>query len=511
MRPSRFERRIGYAILTVVASSLAASFGFGYVAVHDAFRTGVNPSVRSALEEGVAARRAHLVALRELTERTAESLAGDVELVSAVRAGDAAAAERVTRDVLGSHPAIARIAVYRGEDEQPFVEVAGATPRPSDEPMRPLERSRPLRGLDPAGGLEATVEVVLVEPERTFTGFQRAGETTDLLRRLEARREYVSNVYVGVYITFVLLISGAGLGLGLVLSRRVTRNLNALAEATAEVGRGDLGVSLPVRSDDEIGDLTRAFNRMVSDLRESRVRIEALQRIGAWQDFARRLAHEIKNPLTPIQLTAQELASSYRGEDPVFRRKLDDSRSIIEEEVATLRRLVSEFSNFARLPRVELASADLAEVAREFRRSLPALVEDTHGAGAAPEVVVRIDPGVIAVRLDAMMFRRALDNLARNALQAVRGRPGGGKVHIAVGREPGFAVLTVDDDGPGVPAADRERIFDPYFTTKSEGTGLGLPIVMKVVLEHGGSIALLDSPLGGACFRVRIPLSQEPP
>jgi two-component system nitrogen regulation sensor histidine kinase NtrY len=504
MRTSRFERRILAAILIVVIGSLLGALGFGYVAVHDAFRMGVNGSVRSALDEGVSARRAHLVALRELTERTADWLANDMRIHEAIAASDSRAAESVVAQAIATHPSIGRVTIFVGDSEQPFAErtreVGGGAA------MRPLSRTRPI-----AGAREPSeVEVVLYEPESTFASFARAGETAELVRRLEARRTYVSNAYVGVYTGFVLSISFAALLLGVVLSRRVTRNIGSLAAATREVGRGDLAVEVPVRSDDEIGELTRSFNTMVRDLRASRVRIEALQRIGAWQDFARRLAHEIKNPLTPIQLAGQELASSYRGDDPAYRKKLDEARSIIEEEVATLRRLVTEFSNFARLPRVELAPADLGEVARDFERSLPGLVEDSCPDPAKrPRVDVHIVSGAIPVRLDAMMFRRALDNLVRNAVQAVRDREGGGHVSVTIERVGSDGVLEISDDGPGIPEADRERIFDPYYTTKHDGTGLGLPIVMKVVLEHGGRIELEPSPAGGACFRVVIPLSRD--
>src|SRR5262249_53679606 len=153
------------------------------------------------------------------------------------------------------------------------------------------------------------------------------------------------------------------------------------------------------------------FNDMVRDLRESRERIQYLQRIGAWQEVARLLAHEIKNPLTPIQLAAQEIHESYRGDDPCFRQKVKEARGIIEEEVSTLRRLVGEFSAFAKLPEVHLADADLGDFVYEMERPMVA-VRDEKGAANAP-VAIRVERPTtpLPVRVDAMLLRRCVDNL----------------------------------------------------------------------------------------------------
>jgi two-component system nitrogen regulation sensor histidine kinase NtrY len=230
-----------------------------------------------------------------------------------------------------------------------------------------------------------------------------------------------------------------------------------------------------------------------------------VQRIGAWQEVARRLAHEIKNPLTPIQLAMQEVHRSYRGDDGGYRRRLDDALNIVEEEVATLRRLVGEFSAFAKLPQASLEPADLAEFVREVGRSLATLPEELDAHGLAIESHAE---GELPVAIDAMMLRRAVDNLVRNSVQAITGggRADGGRVRISARREASGAQLTVEDNGPGIPEHARERVFDPYYTTKTEGTGLGLAIAKKVVLEHGGQIECGPSELGGARFVIKLPL-----
>src|SRR5262249_36873530 len=148
----------------------------------------------------------------------------------------------------------------------------------------------------------------------------------------------------------------------------------------------DLAVRVPVTGDDELGDLARTFNKMLGEMAQSRARIEFLQRIGAWQQMAQRLAHEIKNPLTPIQLAVQECHRKYGGDDPRFRALLDTTLEIVEEEVGTLRRLVGDFSNFARLPHAELRDASLRDFLRECSEQLHHLedVGESNDAEAIP-------------------------------------------------------------------------------------------------------------------------------
>jgi nitrogen fixation/metabolism regulation signal transduction histidine kinase len=254
---------------------------------------------------------------------------------------------------------------------------------------------------------------------------------------------------------------------------------------------------------------------MVGEVEESRARIEFLRRMGTWQEMARRLAHEIKNPLTPIQLAVQEAHRRYPGSDAAYTKLLDTTREIVEEEVATLRRLVGEFASFARMPRAELERADLAAFLGDQRErlSLPAAAEGTDEgtpnvsdllSGVAMEW--RVDERPMNVALDPQMMHRVLANVVGNAAQAVRGaRAIGGRIELSTREDDAGFVIDVDDDGPGVPEEQRAQIFDPYFTTKAEGTGLGLAIVKKIIVEHGGTIEALASPLGGARMRIRLP------
>jgi nitrogen fixation/metabolism regulation signal transduction histidine kinase len=243
---------------------------------------------------------------------------------------------------------------------------------------------------------------------------------------------------------------------------------------------------------------------MVSDLRASHRRIAYLERLGAWQEIARRLAHEIKNPLTPIQLAVQEMHKQYKGDDAHYRKLLDDTVEIVEEEIGTLRRLTGEFSSLARLPEVRPVSEDVWEFVRDAAQGL--------GLGEEVEVVCRVPREECLVPLDRQMMKRVLDNLVRNGAEAAR-QAGVAAPRVVIageGSEDGrFVRILVGDNGPGVPVADRDRIFEPYFTTKKEGMGLGLAIVKKIVLDHAGEITATEAPQergGGAELVVCLPL-----
>jgi nitrogen fixation/metabolism regulation signal transduction histidine kinase len=237
---------------------------------------------------------------------------------------------------------------------------------------------------------------------------------------------------------------------------------------------------------------------MVAELAEARSRLGYLQKVSAWQEVARRLAHEIKNPLTPIQLAVQELASKYRGGDLGYEKLLATVQEILKEEVGVIRRLVDDFSAFAKLPKVEPRAVDLGQIADDFVRG-----------HAEWQPFLRFAPPAepVGAQCDRMLIRRVLANLVENAVQAAEGagREPAVELSVSADRERGTASIVVDDNGPGVPAGERERVFDPYVTTKEHGTGLGLAIVRKIVLDHGGDVHASAAPTGGARLTVTLP------
>ena len=199
--------------------------------------------------------------------------------------------------------------------------------------------------------------------------------------------------------------------LGLFVARRATGRVATLRDAARRVGEGDLGVRVAPRGSDELDELARAFDRMVAELGDARSRLGYLQKVSAWQEVARRLAHEIKNPLTPIQLAVQELASKYRGGDPAYERLLATAQEILNEEVGAIRRLVDDFSAFAKLPKVEPAPVDLAQVVEDFARAIRSGRRRCRSRTTAS----------VGALCDRMMLGRVLANLVENAVQAARG------------------------------------------------------------------------------------------
>jgi two-component system nitrogen regulation sensor histidine kinase NtrY len=298
---------------------------------------------------------------------------------------------------------------------------------------------------------------------------------------------------------------------GFILARATTRKLTVLSEVILRVAGGDLRARVPDLGQDELGQLGAAFNGMLDELDSAQRKVSYLQRVGAWQEMARRIAHEIKNPLTPIQLAVQQIREKDPGTSPAFTRMLLTSVEIVEDEIESLRRMVTSFSRFAKVPEVQLETVEIARVVGEFNRAYGHLTERETDVLEVPPV-----PEGLVIRGDRQLLKQCLVNLVENAVLSQRER---GPVHVRVsvrpvppepGVDPGLpptaAELWVDDNGPGVELERRERIFEPYESTRKEGTGLGLAIVKKVVLDHGGEVRVDESELGGAAIVIRLPL-----
>lgn len=293
--------------------------------------------------------------------------------------------------------------------------------------------------------------------------------------------------------------------LGALLAFTTTRPLRELEQAAVRVGRGDLESTIGEVHGGEVGNALEAFNRMTREIKKTRARLLRAERIAAWRDIARRIAHEVKNPLSPIQMSIETMRKTYAQRHPDFDEIFEESTRAILEEVERLERIVSEFSRFARMPRPRAEPVDVAEVAAHvvgLHRD-----EDTH-------VGLEVQP-TPPVQADREQITQVLTNLIQNGLDACRAHHGGngGRVHVWVGpseRGRGTDVI-VDDDGPGIPPAERGQVFEPYHTTKAGGTGLGLAIVHRIVLDHGGDIEVDTSPAGGARFRFSLPPEGPPP
>lgn len=296
-----------------------------------------------------------------------------------------------------------------------------------------------------------------------------------------------------------LIGAGAAIALalcfGLLLAWGLNRPLADLEEAAERVGSGDLQSTVGEGANNEIGRALRAFNRMTHDLRATQEKLLRAERIAAWRDIARRIAHEVKNPLSPIQVAIETMQKTYRKRHPDFEEIFEESTTMILEEVRKLTRLVTEFSSFARMPSPKSKAIDptdlVQHIASLYRSDSTALE-------------VQIDGELPIIRGDRDQLSEVFTNLTKNAIEAAKASAGadGAKVRIEARAVRGGVEVRIGDNGPGIPADQRLRVFEPYFTTKSEGTGLGLSIVHRIVTDHDGSIEVATSDLGGAEFVV---------
>jgi len=281
--------------------------------------------------------------------------------------------------------------------------------------------------------------------------------------------------------------------------KSVTRTIRSLAASMRAVSDGKLDVRMETRPKaDELAMLIRDFNAMVQELASSRKRIRYLERMGAWQEVARRLAHEIKNPLTPILLAVQQIHEKAPRDNPKYVKLVDTAVQMVREEVSDLQKLVDAFGALARLPDKQVQEIPV----EEFLKELVQLANLTWGEGS---VTAGKMPQGVNFRGDRMLVKRAMLNVLENAIHATRQSGSSEPVRLDAAREGRFLVIRITDSGVGV--SDPEQAFEPYFTTKVDGTGLGLPLAKKIILDHDGDIVMEargDAP--GTIVILRLPV-----
>lgn len=290
-----------------------------------------------------------------------------------------------------------------------------------------------------------------------------------------------------------------GLLLAMLLARSLGKPIAELAREARKVATGQAR-PLRVRGPGEIAELAQAFDKMLEDLEAMRRRLAATNRVAAWREVARRIAHEVKNPLAPIRAAVETLRRLRARDDPEFYAYFDEATRTVLDEVHRLSNMVTEFTQFARLAPPRPQEVDAVEVARQ----IVGLHEP--GAEARLRVVVLAQPP--AIRADRDQIVQVLTNLVRNALDAVKGLGRTGEVTVTIAPEPpGHVSVTVSDNGPGVSPEIAPRLFEPYATTKPHGTGLGLAIAQRIAIEHQGELSLLPPTSGtGARFRLVLPV-----
>ena len=484
-------------------------------------------------------------------------------------------------------------------------------------------------------GADADADADVDEPRRRHTVVLAgtvlppdiAEQSASLLRahqnylKLSVEKEALRTFYLLLLLMVTLLVVLAFSSIGMRLARRMTEPIQALAEATARIGRGDLDHRVEVPVDDELGVLIDGFNHMTDELQRNRqlvdrstnelvdankriaavlqsvaagvisidfedkiltcnraaleilcqreedvighdihevwsdcergklvvlleeeftaggqinsqirmvlggvwktleVKIKTLpdprgmlggrvvvledlteliyaQKMATWNEVARRIAHEIKNPLTPIKLTAERLVRKHRQGDPELGKTLEEGMEVIVREVSSLKNMVDEFSRFARMPRPRPRDIDLEQMAAE-------MLGLYQGLKPGVEVDSRIEPDAASVRFDPEQLKSVLINLLDNAIEATEAP---GRVTLSSSRRNGYVLVNVADTGRGIPAEEKGKLFLPYYSTKGRGTGLGLSIVHRIVTDHNSNLHVGDNVPRGAVFTLEIPL-----
>ena len=301
-----------------------------------------------------------------------------------------------------------------------------------------------------------------------------------------------------------LLAGGGGIVLAILLSSwaaaRVTRPMEQLARASQEVTAGHWDAQVEVHGRDEIAQLADSFNRMTAELVTQKERLVQTERVAAWRELARRLAHELKNPLFPLQLTVENLLRAREQSPEQFDDVFRESSSTLLAEIANLKAIIGRFSEFSKMPRPELQPVQVNEVLRGVVKLFQAQLQAPERAPIASKL--ELDENVGTIAADPELLHRAFSNLVLNAMDAM---PNGGTLTLRSRPDDGKIMIEVADTGSGLTREECERIFTPYYTSKQHGTGLGLAIVQSVISDHGGRISVRSEPGRGTSFVIELP------
>jgi nitrogen fixation/metabolism regulation signal transduction histidine kinase len=305
-----------------------------------------------------------------------------------------------------------------------------------------------------------------------------------------------------------LIVGGGGILLAILLSSwaaaRVTRPVEQLAHAAREVAAGNWNVRVDAAGEDELAQLAGSFNRMTAELLGQKERLVQAERVAAWRELARRLGHELKNPLFPLQLTVENLLRARQQNPEQFEEVFRESSQTLLAEIANLKGIIERFSEFSKMPQPQLQRVQVNEVIRGVVQLFQAQLEAPGHAKIGCEL--QLDPQLEPVAADAELLHRAISNLMLNAMDAM---PQGGELTLRTRDEGGKVLIEVADTGSGLTPEECERIFTPYYTSKQHGTGLGLAIVQSVVSDHGGRIRVQSQPGHGTTFVIELPRNAD--
>lgn len=303
-----------------------------------------------------------------------------------------------------------------------------------------------------------------------------------------------------------LLIAVLGIGLGLILSSviatHITRPVKDLAKAATQIGAGNWQVHVEPASKDEIGQLALAFNQMAQELIAQKEQLVQTERVAAWRELARRLAHELKNPLFPLQLTVENLLRAREAEPEQFEEVFREGTATLLAEIANLKTIIGRFSDFSKMPAPQLQPVDLNEMVCSVAQLFQGQFQRENGRIKTELQLDSVPP----LSADPVLLRRVIENLVLNAIDAM---PQGGCLTFRTSVADKYAVFALSDTGIGLTPEECERLFTPYYTSKQHGTGLGLAIVQSVISDHRGRVTVSSKKEEGTTFHVELPLCEE--
>ena len=318
---------------------------------------------------------------------------------------------------------------------------------------------------------------------------------TNSRRELVELQQHIRAIAYGVAGIGILLAIAASLW----ITSRISRPIEQLAAAASEVAAGNWYARVDISSSDEVGELARSFNHMTQQLSEQRDRLVQSERVAAWRELARRLAHELKNPLFPLQLTVENLTRARELPESEFDEIFRESTATLTAEIANLKNIIGRFSDFSKMPKPQLQRIDLRDIVQKVSALyVPVL------ATRQPPIAFQCRTGdtPLMVSADPDLLHHALSNLVLNAMDAM---PNGGTLMIDAVQKHESVEFRVSDTGTGMTEEECQRLFTPYYTTKQYGTGLGLAIVQSVISDHHGTIRVESKPGMGSTFIVELP------
>ncbi len=342
----------------------------------------------------------------------------------------------------------------------------------------------------------------------TFHAMPLLGRNNELLGVLlvgSSRKELV--LLTQRIVTIAAVVAAAALFVGVLVSlwvaSRITRPVEELAAGAREVATGRWDTRIDVRGTDEIGQLATAFNDMTRTLATQKEKLVQTERVAAWRELARRLAHELRNPLFPLQITVENLQRAKQLEAKQFLEVFNESTATLKTELANLNTIVARFSDFSKMPTPQFVKVNVNEVLRSALR----LFEAQFNAVGKPTITTELfltDP-LPEIDADPDLLHRAFQNLVLNALDAM---PAGGTLTLRTFERERNIRIEVADNGKGLTPEECSRLFTPYYTTKQLGTGLGLAIVQSVISDHHGTISVSSDEGRGTSFKIELPQRQ---